>query len=265
MALWPVGAVPGAVGREAPDVPALTPFLVSPDDRPVGAVIICPGGGYVHLAEHEGAPVARWLNGIGVSAFVLQYRVAPYRHPHPLLDAQRAIRTVRDRAGEWGIDPQKVAILGFSAGGHLAAAAGTHFDPGDPSADDPVERQGCRPDAVILCYPVVSFGAHGHKGSMVNLLGADPPQDLRAALSGEEQVTAATPPAFVWHTADDDGVQALNSIAFCAALARYRVPYELHVYGHGRHGLGLAAGDPRVGTWTDHCAAWLAEMGYGAR
>lgn len=260
--LWAPGDVPGAMGDTAAHIPTLTPYVLPPAERPRGAVVVCPGGGYANLAPHEGEPVARWLNGVGVSAFVLRYRVAPYRHPYPLLDAQRAIRTVRHRASEWGIAAGKVAILGFSAGGHLTVTAGTHHDAGNPHAADEVERQGCRPDAIVPCYAVVSFGAHRHNGSMVNLIGADASEDARRSLSGEEHVRADTPPAFVWHTADDAGVPALNSILFCAALARHGVPYELHIYESGRHGLGLAAGDPRVGTWTQHCAAWLQGMGY---
>lgn len=260
--LWAPGAVPGARGDGPADVPTLTPYLLPPGERARGAVIVCPGGGYGNLAPHEGEPVARWLNGVGISAFVLRYRVAPYRHPHPLLDAQRAIRTVRHRAGEWGLDAGRIAILGFSAGGHLTVTAGTHHDAGDPQAADPVERQGCRPDAIVPCYAVVSFGAHRHGGSMTNLLGPDPTEEQRRFLSGEEQVREDTPPAFVWHTADDAAVPALNSIALCAALARHGIPYELHVYASGRHGLGLAPDDPVVGTWTQHCAAWLRGRGF---
>ena len=260
--LWTPGAVPGARGAGPADVPTITPYLLAAE-RPRGAVIVCPGGGYAGLAPHEGEPVAQWLNGAGISALVLRYRVAPYRHPCPLLDVQRAIRTVRQRATEWGIDPEKVAVLGFSAGGHLTATAGTHYDAGDAGAVDPVDRQGCRPDAIVPCYAVITFGEHRHNGSLVNLLGADAPEDLRRSLSAELQVTSDTPPAFVWHTADDGGVPALNSLMFAVALARHSVPFELHVYESGRHGLGLATGDPRVGTWTHACAAWLLGRGFG--
>jgi acetyl esterase/lipase len=261
--LWPAGTVPGSLGDAPVDVPTITPYLLPPGERPRGAVVVCPGGGYARLAPHEGEPVARWLNGIGIAAFVLRYRVAPYRHPHPLLDAQRAMRTVRHLAARWGIDASKVALLGFSAGGHLAVTAGTHHDAGVAKADDPIERRGCRPDALVLCYPVVSFHEPGHPGSLANLVGAGAPEDLRLFLSGEAQVCTDTPPAFVWHTSDDAAVPALHSILFCSALARHGVRYELHVYESGRHGLGLAADNVRVGTWTQHCGAWLLGMGYG--
>ena len=258
--LWPAGVVPGAHGLAEPDVPSLTPFL-APGGGPRAAVVICPGGAYAGLAPHEGAPVARWLRGLGIHAFVLRYRVTPYRHPHPLLDAQRALRTVRERAQQWGVDPSRVGILGFSAGGHLASTAGTHFDAGDPGAADTVERQGCRPDFMILCYPVISFIEFPHQGTMANLIGADPPEDLRALLSNERQVTRDTPPAFLWHTADDGGVSVRNSLSFASALSQHGVPFALHVYGHGRHGLGLAENDADVGSWPTRCGAWLAQRG----
>ena len=267
----PGGELRSAAEHRSPDgelrsaAPTLQPYLLadgSPLGRRPGLVVVCPGGGYANLAPHEAEPVARWLNAAGVAAAVLRYRVAPHRHPAPLLDVQRAIRTVRHRAEQWGIDPGRVAVLGFSAGGHLAATAGTHYDAGDPGAADPVERQGCRPDALILCYAVISLVADQHPGSLANLLGPEPPAALRRELSAELQVTERTPPAFVWHTADDAAVPAGHSLGFCAALARCGVPYELHVYEHGRHGLGLASGDGRVGEWPRAAAAWLAGMGY---
>jgi acetyl esterase/lipase len=223
----------------------LTPYLVDgPGPHP--AMVVCPGGGYRRHAPHEREPVARWLNGLGIAAFVLEYRVAPQRHPAPLEDATDAIRTVRQRAAEWRVDPSRVGILGFSAGGHVAASAGTLAE--DPSG---------RPDLVVLCYPVISFGEHRHDGSMLNLLGDDPPADAQAALSLETRVSAETPPAFLWHTAEDGAVPVENSLLFAAALARHDVPFALHVFPHGRHGLGLAEGEPEVGAWTSLCAAWL--------
>jgi acetyl esterase/lipase len=259
--LWPAGSL-GAGTYDAGDHPAITPCLV-PSDRLHGAVIVCPGGGYARRAPHEGEPVARWLNSLGISAFVLSYRVAPYRHPHPLADAQRAIRYVRAHAGRWHIDPARVGILGFSAGGHLAATAATHFDGGNPAAADPVERAGSRPDAVILCYPVISFVQHAHQGSARNLLGDDPSEEQRRLLSNELHVTAETPPAFLWHTAEDGGVPVENSLVFGAALRRHGVPFALHVFPHGRHGLGLAQDTPLVSTWPDLCAAWLRSLSFG--
>jgi acetyl esterase/lipase len=262
--LWPEGAVPGARGAEPPDVPTITPHLAAGGGpEPRAAIVVCPGGGYASLAPHEGAPVARWLNGLGVNAFVLRYRVAPYGHPWPLADAQRAIRTVRHRAAAWGVDPARVGILGFSAGGHLAATAATHFDAGDAAAADPVERMSSRPDLAILCYAVITLEQFRHEGSMRNLIGAQPTAELRRRLSAEQQVTADTPPAFLWHTADDAAVPVENSLLFAAALSRFRVPFALHVFERGRHGLGLAQDDPDVGGWTDRCALWLAGHGFG--
>lgn len=240
------------------DPPRMTPYLPNVS-KATGAVIICPGGGYAVRADHEGEPVAHWLNGIGLAAFVLHYRVAPARHPAPLRDAQRAIRLVRYRAREWNVDPARIAILGFSAGGHLAATAATSWDSGDPKANDPIERVSSRPDVLVLCYPVVSFGDRAHIGSMHNLLGDDPPAELRSRLSAETQVTADTPPTFLWHTADDSAVSVDHSLLFAAALASRNVPFALHVYPRGVHGLGLAEDDPEVHSWTAHCARFLAD------
>jgi acetyl esterase/lipase len=255
--LWP--EVPhGAAG----DPPRLTPFLLDgPGPHP--AIVVCPGGGYRRRADHEGAPIARWLNGLGIAAIVLDYRVAPHRHPAPLDDARRAIQTVRARAAEWRVDPARVGLLGFSAGGHLAATAGTQFVGGDPVAADPVERQSSRPDLLVLCYPVITFGPERHEGSMLNLLGDDPPEEWRRALSAEQQVTRDTPPTFLWHTAEDGSVPVANSLLFARALADVDVPFAFHVFPKGRHGLGLAADDPIVGTWTTLCAAWLRDQGFG--
>jgi acetyl esterase/lipase len=242
-------------------MPMLTAFPVASKD-PAGAVIICPGGGYSRRAEHEGAPVATWLNGLGLAAFLLDYRVAPHRHPTPLRDAQRAIRLVRHQADSLNIRADRVAILGFSAGGHLAATAGTNFDSGDPEARDPVHRMSSRPDLLVLCYPVISFGPFAHVGSMWNLLGDDPSADLRRQLSAETNVTRATPPTFLWHTADDPAVSVEHSLAFAAALHRNGVPFSLHVYPTGAHGLGLALDDPEVSSWTAHCADFLVRHGF---
>lgn len=258
--LWPEGA-PGAKGDTPEDEPRITPYLVK-GDGPLACVIVCPGGGYGGRAPHEAGPVAQWLNSVGVSAFVLDYRVAPYKHPIPLGDAQRAIRTVRARAKEWRIDPKRIGILGFSAGGHLAGSAATLFDAGKPDADDPVERHGSRPDAAILCYPVLTFGEKRHDGSMVNLIGKDPDEKLRHMLSLENSVTRQTPPTFLWHTSDDGGVPVENSLLFAEALHRNGVLFALHVFPHGGHGMGLAQNDPIVGQWTALCAGWLKEIGF---
>ncbi len=256
--LWPAGTSPSDG-----EIPTLTPFLL-PSTEATGTVVVCPGGGYRGRAAHEGAPVARWLNSLGIAAFVLDYRVAPNRHPIPLADAQRAIRTVRHNASAWRIRPDRIGILGFSAGGHLAATAGTHFDPGNVRAADPIERQSSRPDALVLCYAVISFGEFRHDGSMVNLLGPEPPEELRRFLSNELQVTADTPPTFLWHTGDDAGVPVENALLFAGALRRNGVPFALHIFPHGRHGLGLAPDDPTVGAWPALCGRWLTAAGFAA-
>jgi acetyl esterase/lipase len=198
---------------------------------------------------------------------VLQYRLGPrYHHPAPLQDAQRAIRLVRARAAEWGVDPGRLGMLGFSAGGHLTATAGTHFDGGNPAAADPVDRLGSRPDFLVLCYPVITLDQpFAHMGSRDNLLGKDADPGLSHGLSNETQVTAQTPPTFLWHTNEDTGVPPENSIVFYEALRRANVPAELHVFAKGPHGIGMAPGDPAASVWPKLCAAWLQAMGFLAR
>ncbi|MEN6311689.1 MAG: alpha/beta hydrolase, partial [Acidobacteriota bacterium] len=193
--LWPAGA-PGALGNEEKDKPTLTPYLPDPAKAGGAAIIICPGGAYGGLADYEGADYARWLAANGVAGFVLKYRLASggYRHPAMLQDAARAVRLVRARSAEWGLDPKRVGIMGSSAGGHLASTLLTHFDQGRPSAADPVERQSSRPDLGVLCYPVITLGRHTHQGSKANLLGKNPAPALVEFLSSELQVTAGTPP-----------------------------------------------------------------------
>jgi acetyl esterase/lipase len=257
--LWQ-GAAPGAMGTGAADTPSLTLYPAPADKATGAAVVVCPGGGYGSLAvDHEGKQPAEWLNNLGVSAFVLKYRVSPYRHPVPLQDAQRALRTVRARAKEWNIDPQRIGIWGFSAGGHLASTAGTHFDDGNPNADDPIDRFGCRPDFLILCYPVITLTGPPttHMGSRNNLLGKEPPPDLIENLSNEKQVTAKSPPTFLFHTSEDKAVPPENSLLFYAALRKAGVPAELHIYEKGVHGVGLAPKDPVLSSWPDRLAAWL--------
>lgn len=258
--LWPDGA-PGLNEASPAFNPTITPCACATGHR-AGAVIICPGGGYAGRAPHEGEPVARWLNSLGIHAFVCDYRVAPYRHPYPSLDAKRAVRWIRAHAAKYDVDPAHIGLLGFSAGGHLVATVGTQFDAGDPTAADPIDRLSCRPDALVLCYPVVSFGPYRHDGSMRNLLGDDPEPELVTALSNELQVTADTPPTFLWHTADDAGVPVENSLLFAQALSAHKVPYELHVFQSGRHGLGLADEDPHVASWSRLCGEWLKGLGF---
>src|SRR5437870_8326704 len=260
--LWPNGA-PGAVGKEPIDIPTLTPYLAPKEKATCAAVIVCPGGGYSHLADHEGRPVAEWLNTLGITAFVLKYRLGPsYHHPAPLQDAARAIRTVRARASEWMIDPKRIGIIGFSAGGHVASTIGTHFDSGKPDASDPIERVSSRPDLMILIYPVITMREFTHAGSRRMLLGDNPSSDLVALLSNEEQVTKETPPAFLVHTADDPGVPVENSLRFAEALRKNKVPVEIHVYEHGPHGFGLGGKDPVLSTWPQRCVEWLRMHGF---
>ncbi len=216
--LWPNGA-PQARGTSDEDCPALTPFLLDEGDSP--AVIVCPGGGYARRAEHEGEPVAEWLNSIGLSAFVLRYRVAPYRYPCALLDLQRAIRTVRSRSSELGIDRERVAALGFSAGGHLAASAGTAFKTEPTKAVDLIDNEDARPDLLLLCYPVISMDkAIVHRGSRLNLIGEGASAMLADDVSIEKRVTGDTPPTFIWHTSDDEGVPVEHSLLLAAALKK---------------------------------------------
>ncbi|MBD2845654.1 alpha/beta hydrolase [Paenibacillus sp. IB182496] len=260
MELWPEGA-PHAAGSGDEDRPAITAYP-APGAR--SAVIVCPGGGYSHRAQHEGEPIAQWLNTLGVSAYVLRYRVAPYRYPCALLDVQRAVRTVRaGMAAGQAEAPELVGVLGFSAGGHLTATAGTHYDNGDPVAEDPIERHSCRPDAIVLCYPVVTLqDPYAHAGSRTNLLGEEPDPELVASLSNETQVTPDTPPTFLWHTSEDGAVPVENSLLFAGALSRSAVPFDLHVYDHGGHGLGLAGDDSHIANWSDVCGKWLKTRGF---
>lgn len=241
--------------------PTLTPYLLG-DGKTRGAVIVCPGGGYGGLAAHEGEPIARWLNGAGVSALVLRYRHSPYRHPVPLMDLQRAIRMTRAHAAEWHLDPTRIGILGFSAGGHLVSTGGTMHDAGRAEDPDPVEQQSSRPDALILCYPVISFVEHAHMGSARNLLGEDASEADRSALSTERLVNETTPPSFLWHTASDTGVPVENSLLFSRALSAAGVPFELHVFPEGRHGVGLGADVPGARAWPELAATWLSGLGF---
>ncbi len=261
--IWPQGA-PGAVGDEEKDKPSITVSLPTAEKANGAAVVICPGGGYGALAmDHEGKQVADWLNANGVAAFVLRYRIAPrYKHPAPLDDAQRAIRTVRARAAEWKVDPNRIGILGFSAGGHLTSTAATHFDRGNKDAADLIDRVSCRPDFAVLVYPVISFTTeYMHKGSRKNLLGDNPDQKVVESLSNEKRVTAETPPTFLVHTNEDTEVPPENSALFYLALRKAKVPTELHIYEKGRHGLGLGLNDPAFATWPQHCIRWLRGRG----
>jgi len=264
--LWPSGA-PGAQGADDSDKPELTVFLPTGANTTRTAVIVAPGGGYQHLAtEKEGFAVARWLNDHGVAAFVLRYRLGPkYHHPVELGDAQRAIRLVRSRAAEYGIAEDHVGICGFSAGGHLAASAGTLFDAGDSDATDPIERKNSRPDFLILAYPVITMEDPSvHLGSKRNLLGENPDPALVSALSLETRVTPQTPPTFLFATTDDKTVPVVNSVMFYEALVRAGVPAEIHLFQHGAHGAGLATANPQLSVWPDLLLKWMRERGYAA-
>jgi acetyl esterase/lipase len=264
--LWPSGA-PGAKGDADGDKPKLTIYLPPEKTATGAAVVICPGGGYGHLAmDHEGHQIAQWLNSIGVAGFILQYRHrnsgAGYGHPAPLQDAQRAIRMVRSRAKEWKVDPNRIGILGFSAGGHLASSAGTHFNKRYNDAKDTVDDVSCRPDFMILIYPVISFTEWcAHTGSRQNLLGKDPNETLVESLSNERQVTPETPPTFLVHANDDTGVPPENSIYFYLALRKAKVSAEMHIYQKGPHGFGLGKNHGAVSSWPARCADWMRGQG----
>lgn len=268
--LWENEA-PLAAGESDEDRPAIMwyPANVSGEEAagtsggaPTAAVVVCPGGGYGNRAGHEGEPIAIWLGSLGISAAVLRYRVAPYRAPAPQLDALRAIRYVRSRAVEWNVDPARIGILGFSAGGHLACSASNLGDDGNCSADDPVERHSSRVQAATLCYPVIVTGEFAHEGSRTNLLGDEPSEELLARYSGEKMVHAQTPPTFIWHTADDPVVPVENALLYALALRRHGIPHELHVFESGKHGLGLAQAHPEAYIWTELCAVWLRKQGF---
>jgi acetyl esterase/lipase len=265
--LWANGA-PDALGKAEKDIPTLTPFWPEAAKATEAAMVICPGGGYGGLAPHEGAHYARFLNEQGIAGFVLKYRLAPagYHHPSMLMDAARAVRTVRAKAAEWKLDPKRIGIMGSSAGGHLSSTLLTHFDAGKPEAEDPVERQSSRPDVGILCYPVVTMmGPYAHKGSRNNLLGKEPSEELVRLLSNELQVTKETPPCFIWHTLEDTGVLMENSTQFAEALRKAGVPFDLHIYQKGAHGIGLGSSnyDPaKWHPWTHDCVFWLKTQGF---
>lgn len=263
--LWPEGA-PGALGTNANDIPTLTPYLCA-SNATGAAMVICPGGGYGGLAAHEGEGYALWLNQHGVTCFVLKYRLGShgYRHPAMLNDAARAVRWVRAHAKDYQIDAKRVGIMGSSAGGHLTATLLTHFDAGNPDAADVVERQSSRPDLGILCYAVISLGEFTHKGSKENLLGKNPSPELVQLLSNELQVTTNTPPCFLWTTFEDKAVPMENTMLFAEALRKNHVPFDLHVYQKGGHGMGLGTKkEPSTPhhPWADDCLFWLKQQGF---
>ena len=259
--LWPSDA-PGALGNSSHDIPILTPYFPAASTPSTGAaMLIFPGGGYGSLASHEGEDYALFLNTLGIAAFVLQYRLGThgYRHPVMLQDATRAMKMLRSRAKEWNLDKTKIGVMGSSAGGHLAATLLTHYDSGNKNSDDSIEHEGSRPNAGVLCYAVITMGAHTHQGSKQNLLGENPSPELIEFLSSELHVSAQTPPCFVWHTWEDKGVKIENSLQFVAALNQHNVPFDFHVYQNGPHGIGLADKPPfhNAHPWSRDLAFWL--------
>lgn len=254
--LWPQ-----MEGKTDKDNPTLTIYAPDSGKANGAAIIICPGGSYRGLAAHEGEDYARFLTGYGIIGIVLKYRHGGggYKYPEITADAARAIRMVRAQACEWKLNPKKVGIMGSSAGGHLASTMMTHFDEGDRTSPDSIERVSSRPDFGILCYPVISMGPIGHRVSREQFLGLTPSAELVKLYSNELQVTAATPPCFIWHTYEDSVVSVKNSIEFARALEENKVPFDFHVYEHGRHGLGVGDKPPFTNTlpWTKDLIVWL--------
>ncbi len=264
--LWPQGA-PGALGQATPaDQPRITAYPAAnlPGHATRTAVLILPGGSYMHLAtDHEGVQVAKWLNNLGVSAFMLEYRLGPrYHHPVEIGDARRGLRWVRSHAAEYGYDPNRIGVWGFSAGGHLASTLGTQFDAGDPAAADPIDRLSSRPDFMILTYPVIEPLGPASVYSFEMLLGKNAGPALIEQLSSDRHVTAQTPPTFLVAADDDKAVFPENSVNFYLALRKAGVPAELHIYKQGGHGFGLAPLDPVLASWTGRLADWLRLNGY---
>ncbi len=259
--IWDTSDIVRVRNVQKPDIAV---FLPSKKNATGEAVVICPGGGYGILAyDWEGSDIARWLNSQGIAAFVLKYRlpgsksnIVPFKSP--IMDAQRAMRLVRYNAEKWNIDPGKIGVMGFSAGGHLASSVSTHYDKGDPSSTDPVEQVSCRPDFSVLVYPVISFTQDfQHEGSRINLLGEDAEESLVKLFSSELQVTEDTPPAILIHSDDDGGVPVENSIAYYKALRANKISSELHIYPYGGHGYSLAIGQGHLSTWPDRVIEWI--------
>jgi acetyl esterase/lipase len=267
MDLWPQGAPSGndlpATGTDNDySYARLFIYLPSAQKNTKAAVIICPGGGYGGLAmDHEGHDYAKWLSDNGIAGIILKYRLPNKKHFIPLQDAQRAVSTVRSKAGEWNIDPGKIGISGFSAGGHLASTAGTHFNAGNPDASDPVEKISCRPDFMILFYPVITMKEEfTHLGSRRNLLGEGYNAELVRLYSNETQVTAQTPPTFLITSDDDRGVVPRNSIEFYSSLKKYNIPAVLYVIPDGGHGWGTNPSKTQYLEWSVPLKAWLDKV-----
>jgi acetyl esterase/lipase len=270
--LWAAGQVPGALGTEPKDTPTLTPYWPAPDKATGAAVIVFPGGGYRNLAAHEGEPFAKWLNNLGITAFVLKYRLYPagYHQQQISLDAMRAVRTVRSHAGDWHLDPQRIGVIGSSAGGHLAAVLSTQFDAGNANAADPIDRVSSRPDATILCYGFILFDERTMTDPQrrEDALGKDVPDDVGYRFAPARNVRGDTPPCFVWQTVEDDKVVVENALTFAGALRAAKIPFDLHLYEKGKHGIGLGLGgkpytpEAQLHPWTRDCEFWLRQRGF---
>ena len=243
--------------------PVLDVYHAKGENRTGAAVVICPGGGYGGLAyNHEGIQVAQWLNDNGITGVILRYRMYPYRHPVPMMDVQRALQTVRANSDAWGLDPERIGVLGFSAGGHLASTATVHHLKADLKSDDPIERVSSRPDFSVLVYPVITMRPPtAHMGSRKNLLGPDPSEQLLDFLSTEKQVNQDTPPTLLVHSKDDKGVPIGNSELFLAALKKHNVPGKLLTYEQGGHGYGLGRKDTDSLAWPAECINWFETIG----
>jgi acetyl esterase/lipase len=252
--------VPGLDLKLSPEIPGIVPFPCT-SGKARSAIIVLPGGGYECRVDHEKFPITNWLNSIGISAFIAEYRVAPYRHPYPSLDARRAIRWVRHHAAEYNIAKNKIGVIGFSAGGHLAGTVGTKFTDDDFALQDAIDRESARPDAMILCYAVLSFMLD-KSGTGNNLTGPSPSPELLKQLSCENLVTPDTPPTFLWSTGDDNVVKVENSLTFAKALSQHKVPYEMHIFPHGPHGQSVAEGMPQLRIWLKLCETWLRNLGF---
>lgn len=263
--LWS-GDAPGALGAAEKDIPTLTPFWPAPDKASGAAFIVAPGGGYRTLAAHEGEAYAKWLAAQGIAAFVLKYRLTTdgYLVPSALQDAARAMRLVRSRAAEWALDPQRIGMIGSSAGGHLTATLSTQFDAGKPDAADPIERASSRPDLAVLCYAFILFDEPNPEREE-RFLGKELTPENKRLLSPRLNVRSDTPPTFVWQTVEDDRVVVENALAYASALRAQKVPFDLHLYKNGRHGIGLGNKTYEPGKlhpWVEDCVFWLRQHGY---
>lgn len=222
-----------------------------------GAVVVFPGGGYCGRANHEGPEIGQWLQSMEITAFVVDYRVAPYKHPAEISDAMRAVKFARFYADKYGFDSDKIAVMGFSAGGHLAGSVSVHYDKEMYEATDRIDKESCKPNATVLCYPVIDMGLYRHDGSRMNLLGANPTERMTDFMSLHKHVNESTPEAFIWHTSTDQAVPVMNSLLYAEALSRESIPYELHIYPMGQHGLSLSHDMPYVAKWSRDLIEWF--------